>query len=262
MFGNIFAFKIKETLVHSLKSLLEAPIIELLSVDSTNNYAMRCIDADKAQNGMTIFAEQQTEGKGQRGRKWETTYSDNILMSIILSPNRSIDQQFIFNAAIAVAVAEVLIAENSDWEVKIKWPNDIIINAKKSGGILIENVLRGNSWNWAIVGLGLNVNQSHFDSNLPYATSLKCSSGLHFNKKELQEKIRHNIFLNISNVNFPLELYNQFLFKKNENHLFSINNSFFNARVLGVEEDGQLKLEMSNNSIQYFNHGSINWEWF
>lgn len=262
MFGNIFAFKIKETLVHSFKSLSAAPIIELHTVDSTNNYAMRCIDADTAQAGMTIYAEQQTEGKGQRGKKWETVEGENILMSLILSPNRSIEQQFKFNASIAVAVAQILLAENKDWEVKIKWPNDIIINAKKAGGILIENVLRGNNWNWAVVGIGLNINQTHFDTNLPFATSLKSASGLYFNKKEFQEKIRNNILTHTSQHQNSFETYNELLFKKNENHLFSINNTFFNAKVLGVEEDGQLKLEMSNNSIQYFNHGSINWEWF
>ena len=64
------SIKIKESLPVNLHAVFDAPIVELDTIDSTNNYAMRLIDADTAQEGMTILAEQQTQGKGQRGNTY------------------------------------------------------------------------------------------------------------------------------------------------------------------------------------------------
>ena len=136
------------------------PIIELDSIDSTNNYAMQLIDANKAQHGLTIVTQSQSEGKGQRGKTWLDAPGQSLLMSIIIHPKKEINDQFVFNAAVAVAIANVLQKSNHNWDIRIKWPNDIIINAKKAGGILIENILRGSRWTHSVVGLGLNVKQA------------------------------------------------------------------------------------------------------
>ena len=121
-------------------ALSEYPIIELDSIDSTNNYAMQLIDANKAQHGLTIVAQKQLAGKGQRGNTWADTPGESLLMSIIAMPDRAIHEQFVFSASVAVAIAKVLQKLNNNWQVNVKWPNDIIVNDKKAGGILIENV--------------------------------------------------------------------------------------------------------------------------
>ena len=108
MFGNIFTFKNKESLSVNLQGILNASIIELDTIDSTNNYAMWLIDADTAQAGLTIVTKVQTAGKGQRGKLWVDNPGESLLMSIVLAPVYKIERQFSFNVAISLAIADVL----------------------------------------------------------------------------------------------------------------------------------------------------------
>ena len=93
------------------------PIIELDTVDSTNNYAMQLIDANKAQQGMTIVTQSQSAGKGQRGKVWLDAPGQSLLMSIIILPNAEISAQFVFNASVAVAIADVLEKMHQQWQI-------------------------------------------------------------------------------------------------------------------------------------------------
>src|SRR5688572_17585879 len=149
-------------------------------IDSTNNYAMQLIDADKAEHGLTILAARQTAGKGQRGRSWSDEAGQSLLMSIILRPRFDLQQQPQFLAAIAVTVADSIQQLMPEQPVSIKWPNDILIADKKAGGILIENVVRGQAWPWSVVGIGINVGQTELPAFLPNATSLRVVVGRHF----------------------------------------------------------------------------------
>jgi len=116
---------------------------------------MRLIDADTAQPGLTIVSDMQTAGKGQRGRIWVDTPNESLLMSIVVQLPYDVEHQFAFNVTVSLAIADYLQDLKENWDVRIKWPNDIIINDKKAGGMLIENVIRGSQWAYAVVGLGV-----------------------------------------------------------------------------------------------------------
>ena len=73
--------------------------------------------------------------------------------------------------------------------VKIKWPNDIFINDRKAGGILIENVIKGNLWQWAVIGIGLNINQENFEKENLKAISLKQITGKNYDVIELAKEL-------------------------------------------------------------------------
>jgi BirA family biotin operon repressor/biotin-[acetyl-CoA-carboxylase] ligase len=143
---------------------LGTPFIELQSVDSTNNYALAQIHANMAQPGTCYFAHEQTSGKGQRGKSWATERGTNIILSIVLKPDFSQPfQQFQLSACAAVAARQFFSQYDGD-SLKIKWPNDIYWQDRKLGGILIENIIRsqgpgGGTWDWSVVGIGLNINQ-------------------------------------------------------------------------------------------------------
>jgi BirA family biotin operon repressor/biotin-[acetyl-CoA-carboxylase] ligase len=149
----------------------------LPQVDSTNLYAMQRVHAGLAANGHVFFAEEQTQGKGQRGKTWHAAPHESILMSIVLDSSKlSASQSFRLSATMALAakqLVETLVPET----VFIKWPNDIYIGDRKAGGILIENVMNGGTWRWAVVGIGLNINQSSFPAELPNAVSVKMACG-------------------------------------------------------------------------------------
>lgn len=248
----------------NIKSLLEAPIIELDTIDSTNNYAMRLIDADMAQIGLTIVANTQTAGKGQRGNIWQDDGSDCILMSIISQPRANLMQQFAFNAGITNAIASVIEEIDERLAVHIKWPNDIIINDKKSAGILIENMIRGHEWLHAIIGIGLNLNNYIDSKKLPFATSLKMELGRDLNKSEILSGLRERILAASAEemvVNKNIEAYNNYLFGKDKWQEFSHGNEHWEAQIIGVNMDGTLKVRLENGVVENYVHGSVQWVW-
>lgn len=224
---------------------------------------MGLIDADKAQHGLTITARQQTAGKGQRGRHWAADAGKSLLMSLVLVPECRLDQQFIFNAAVAAAIAAALEPLCQHWSVQIKWPNDIIVNDKKAGGVLIENVLRGNHWHYAVMGLGLNVQQDAFPSELPNATSLRLASGLSFPVDELVSLIREAVLEGVQPAMLPgaLDAYNHRLFRKDSLQLFSDGQKDWYARVEKALPDGRLEVLHEDGYREAYVHGAVNWVW-
>lgn len=248
----------------NLQAILDAPVIEVDTIDSTNNYAMSLINADTAQAGMTIIAKTQTGGKGQRGRIWKDAHGQSLLMSIITAPKYSLERQFTFNATVALAIVDVLETHFEDCRIQIKWPNDIIVNDKKAGGVLVENIIRGNMWQYSIVGFGLNVMQDHMPDELPYSTSLRQSSNRNINFSKLTNMLREHIIKNAHTYNDPAEVlnrYNDYLYRGRQEQVFRINEQFYTAKVDSVTNDGLLRLIMADGTERYFKHGELTWEW-
>jgi BirA family biotin operon repressor/biotin-[acetyl-CoA-carboxylase] ligase len=129
---------------------------------STNAYATDFITKNKPSEGTVISASNQTAGRGQHGRIWESSANQNLTLSIILFPTFLLPKhQFWLNQAIALGVRD-FIGENGNKKVWIKWPNDIYIEDKKVAGILIQNAISGSSITNSIIGIGININQSEF----------------------------------------------------------------------------------------------------
>lgn len=149
-------------------------IIWLEEVDSTNEEARRRIsDID---NLSVVSSVRQTAGRGQRGNRWQSADGENLTFSIVLKfgadqlESMAASGQFVISEVAALSVVDFL--ARHDIEAKIKWPNDIYVGDKKICGILIENALKGNCLSHSIVGIGLNVNQTVFDTSLPNPTSM------------------------------------------------------------------------------------------
>ncbi len=134
------------------------------SVDSTNNYAIEKIKHGFGINGKAWFANDQWGGKGQRGKTWESEPGKNIILSITSKPNPLFAENPFYFSALVAATCRNFIAGLTSTPVKIKWPNDLYINDRKAGGVLIENIYKGNSWEWAVIGIGININQIEFGS--------------------------------------------------------------------------------------------------
>ena len=234
------------------------------TIDSTNNYAMHQVDDGLAQHGQVIWAAYQTHGKGQRGKKWENN-SGSLLMSLIVKPNVAPDKQFVLSMQVVVTIAKYLKTLESQWQVAIKWPNDIYLNDKKACGILIENVFRGMNWAYSVIGIGLNVNQKKFTENLPTATSMAMVLARQFDLLEIITDIRTGILNIIREVKQEqhtslLSTYNDLLFKRNKEISFMERASGrqFEAYVQEVNEDGQL-IVLSHKGIEAFNFGTLDW---
>ncbi len=253
---------------------LGTPFIELQSIDSTNNYALAQIHANLAQPGTCYFAYEQTAGKGQRGKSWATEKGSNITLSIVLKPEfLQPFQQFQLSACVAVATHNFL-SRYTDKAIKIKWPNDLYWKDKKLGGILIENIIGGmtddrwqtteqpSDWKWAIIGIGININQTDFPADLRNPVSLKQITGHNFNTAQLAKELCRSIddfykqLINEGGTHI-LDTYNHVLYKKDKIVKLKKDNRIFESTVKGVSQTGQL---ITQHAIEErFDFGEVEW---
>jgi BirA family transcriptional regulator, biotin operon repressor / biotin---[acetyl-CoA-carboxylase] ligase len=243
------------------------PFVELQSVDSTNNYAREQIHAGMAQHGQAIFAHEQWAGKGQRGRHWVSEKGQNMAVSILLQPKSlAISRQFELSAAIALAVHQSLAVYIPE-DLTIKWPNDLYWQDRKAGGILIENLLSshdqtGSSWNWAIAGIGININQTQFPSDLPNPVSLKQITGKDRDPVQLAKELCKQVDkyyqeLLESGPGNIFSQYNRYLYKQGQKVKLKKDNRVFEALIKGVNAKGQLEVE--HGISETFDFGTIEW---
>lgn len=233
--------------------------IILESVDSTNNYAMAKVHAGLAKHGDAYFSMTQTAGKGQRGKTWKSGNGENIILSCIIQPDMlSLTNPFILSMTIALSCYD-FVNHYTCSDTTIKWPNDIYWRDRKAGGILIENRIKGNEWQYAVVGIGLNINQISFSPNLINPVSLKQITGNTYNivnlAKELCDYIQNRLDMN--NRETILEEYNRHLYKSNKKVILKIKNSVFETFIRGVNADGQLITY--NIKEEFFNWGEVEW---
>jgi BirA family biotin operon repressor/biotin-[acetyl-CoA-carboxylase] ligase len=236
--------------------------IELQSVDSTNNYALAQIHAGLAHHGMAFFAHEQTRGKGQRGKQWLTDKSANIILSLVLSPSvLGVGSPFQLSACIAVATHRFFSRYAGD-ETAIKWPNDIYWRDRKAGGILIENIFTGDKWTWAVVGIGLNINQATFPAGLPNPVSLKQITGKQHDAVALARELCADVeqispYLSAENFTALLKIYNQHLYLIHQKAKLRQGNRVFEALIKGVTQTGEL---VANHGIdETFSVGQVEW---
>ncbi|MDP4264967.1 MAG: biotin--[acetyl-CoA-carboxylase] ligase [Bacteroidota bacterium] len=251
----------------SFHPFTDAPFIELQMVDSTNNYALARIHAGLAQHGTAIFAHEQVAGKGQRGKTWASPKGENIALSIIIKPAPlEVSQQFELSASIAIAAREFF-SRYAGEDTKIKWPNDLYWKDRKAGGILIESIVRSgkpgiNTWDWAVIGIGININQANFPPELPNPVSLKQITGKAFDPLELTKELYAVIdeyYQRLITKGFSaiLPLYLSHFYKKDEKVKLKKGNRSFEAVIKSVSQDG--KLIIQHGIEEQFSIGEIQW---
>lgn len=165
------------------------------TVESTNDEARRLIS--ELDNLSVIAARCQTAGRGQGDHKWHSRAGENLTFSVVLkfggdalAPLEARDALLITQT---VTTALRLYLEEKGLPVRIKWPNDIYVGWRKVCGILIENILRGPEVASSIIGIGLNLNQTEFPSDLPNPVSVSLLTGKHYVPED--ELVRLHAFL-------------------------------------------------------------------
>ncbi|PZO29744.1 MAG: biotin--[acetyl-CoA-carboxylase] ligase [Flavobacteriaceae bacterium] len=232
-------------------------IIKLSAIDSTNDYLKQLSREKKLDNFTIVVANEQTKGRGQMGSKWVSEVGKNLTFSVLVKnvmiPNEKL---FDWNIVVALAVLEVL-ERHEIQKVSIKWPNDIMADSKKVGGILIENVLKNGESFDSVVGIGLNLNQTNFE-DLPKATSLKSLTNKNYDIFETAEEIVKKIEEKYQQLDKSMTVfwnkYHEKLFKMDKPLAFedSKNNRFMGI-IQGVTHDGKLQVMLEDDSITFFN---------
>lgn len=233
-------------------------IIKLETIDSTNNYLKKLANSEEnLPNFLTVWTPNQTNGVGQYGAKWVTESYKNLTFSVLfLHKKFELERYFLLNMLTAIVVAQT-IEEMQIPNVKIKWPNDILLEKHKIGGILIENVIRGTNVEKSIIGIGLNVNQTDF-SDLPKASSLQNITQKEFDIEVIMKSILRNLqkeFLNLEELQFAdiYPIYKKYLFQLNKISAFRPKEGKdFSGIIRGVLPSGELLVETENDEIKQF----------
>lgn len=244
------------------KTPIGQPFMELAVVESTNIYAMDLLQANMAGHGTAVFAHQQTAGKGQRGKRWTGEPGLNIALSVIVDCSfLTITRQFPLSSMAALACHDFFNVYAGD-ETRIKWPNDLYWRDRKAGGILIENLVRGNKWQGAVVGIGINLNQVVFSELLKNPVSLKQITGKTFRPIELARELcgcleKRWQQLKSGDEAGLLTAYNRQLYKRGEKVRFKTGNIAFQGIVEEVTEEGELQI--SGGLQDRFRFGELEW---
>ncbi len=237
------------------------PFIELHTVDSTNNYATGLVHAAMAQHGTAVFAHEQTKGRGQRNKTWLSEAGTNIALTVIIEPTGlSTSQIFLLSKAVAVGTL-CFFDKHASGGVRIKWPNDIYWCDRKAGGILIENIIQGGIWKNAIVGIGLNINQTDFSRLGKKAVSLKQITGKNFEPKALAQALCNYLDQQyhklMTEPHLVSQEYHAHLYKLNEKVKLKKGSRIFEATVKEVTDLGQLVVEHA--AEERFEVGEVEW---
>lgn len=220
-------------------------IVHLDRVDSTSNYVATLISEGKARHGMVILAENQTNGRGQRGNVWQSESSKNLVFSIYLEhKNLDIHNQegltHFTSLAIHSCLSKLKIVSD------IKWPNDILVTHKKIAGILIENQLRGEKIVSSIIGIGLNVLQTEFDFDNSTSIYLELNHSLDKAKvfELLIQELNNTYTMFLQNAFLELKkTYLSKLWLLGVETTFERNNLSFKGIIRGTDKYGKLLIE-------------------
>src|SRR6266480_5598237 len=150
-----------ELQAHSARATIGRQIIVLEQTSSTNDAILQMVTAN-SDEGLVLFAEHQTAGRGQRGNRWESAAGKGLWFSILLRPGIQIDESGRLTIWAIEAVSDVIRTQFS-LEPAIKLPNDVQLSGRKVAGVLVEMRAQDKAPHLAVVGIGINVNQSMED---------------------------------------------------------------------------------------------------
>lgn len=246
---------------HLYNKIIGSKLFVLDSVGSTNDY-LKQLGNDGCPNGTVVAAREQTKGKGRLGRVWKTKKDDGIAFSVLLRPNIAPSEVSAITPLAGLAVCKA-IREYTGLDCRIKWPNDIIVGKKKLVGILTEMSAEFDAVEYVISGIGINVDHSSFSEEIAFkATSIFLETGKHIDKNEFlacvlthieNEFLRSNLELNPT----ALEEYNDLCATIGRSVTFQRGSRRTEGMAVGVAENGELKVMLSDGSIQLVNSGEV-----
>ena len=243
-------------------NLVGSEVLTVKEVDSTNELAKQYFQND-APEGMVFLAECQTKGKGRSGRTWHSPPGVGVFLSVLLRPVIPAKHipQLTLMAGVAVAMA---VNKISPIPVSLKWPNDILLNGRKLGGILCELVSGQDGWG-VVIGIGVNVNhqRDQFPEDLrDLATSLLLENG-HATDRTLMaisilERLDEGYQDYLQGGTEPLtKNWTQLTDMFGKPVCLTLGKQSISGTALGLDEQGRLIVCMENGQKRAFSSGEV-----
>jgi len=233
------------------------------TLDSTNLEAVRAAKAG-ACHGTLIVADRQTDGRGRRGRTWESPAGKNLYFSLILRPQWSPEKASMVTLVMANSVARSIEQQLEYTVTGIKWPNDILLNGKKICGILTEMCLQQTNIDYIIVGVGINVKEQEFEGELfQKASSLNQEGNMDISREDLLQRIMiafeedYELFEDAGDLTPLLSAYQCRLLNKDQEVIVMDLKSPFEGVAKGITKNGELIVEKTDQSICHVYAGEV-----
>jgi BirA family biotin operon repressor/biotin-[acetyl-CoA-carboxylase] ligase len=230
---------------------------EILVYNSTSSTQKIAADyaRNKVNDGLVIFTEEQTAGKGRADNKWHSKYSESLLCSIILTDNKLNSELLSLTCAVAVAEA---IGKSANGNAKIKWPNDIMLNGKKVAGILLESKT-DNSGNTCIIGVGINCHQKEdsFPVELqPIATSIDIENHSITDRislaKRLLTSLEHWLELAAQKGEKVIDKWQSLSIQLGHRIKLIYNGREYSGNCIGIDPENGLILQLDTGGVRMF----------
>lgn len=224
---------------------------------STNIDAKRFAE-EGAPHGTTVVADMQAEGRGRRGKTWQSPAGSAIYMTILLKPDFAPDKASMLTLVMALSVADA-IAEVTGLPAGIKWPNDIVVNKKKVCGILTEMNVELDFIQYVVIGVGINVNNScpeEFAEEIrQMATSLKIESGMQITRAALLVQVllhfekNYDTFVRTLDLSGMMEAYDARLLNLNQEVKVLDPKGEYTGIARGITPTGELLVEKESGEM-------------
>lgn len=231
------------------------------SIDSTNSEAKRQAESGGEQ-GLLIIGEQQTAGRGRRGRAWESQKGEGIFMTLLLKPDIEPGNASMLTLVMGMAVRDALDSV-AGIDARIKWPNDIVCEGKKVCGILTEMSAQIDYINHIVIGVGINVHNQEFPEEMRrIATSVYALTGNHISRAKLVAESMNRFeeyyarYLKHQNLRELLEEYNSHLINRGRMVRVLDMKKDYMGIARGINEGGELIVE-TDGGIRYVSAGEV-----
>jgi len=239
------------------KQYLIQHYLYLASTPSTNEFPTNVSSISNPNTNYCIYTYNQTEGRGQIGRKWYTGADQNLASSFYFKVyNLDAKDQFLINMMTCLAIYQLIKSYLPNEPVSIKWPNDMYIGDKKLAGILIQNQIKGNKISHTTIGIGVNINSLEFPDDIPNPVSLnqyiRDEKGI--NKLEFLHALSKNLSdgMNFMILRDMKKEYISKLYRLNETHSYrSEEHGLFEGRILDISQDGKLRMDTPRGIQEY-----------
>jgi len=229
------------------------------SVPSTMDAAMQ-LGISGAGEGTLVLAETQSQGRGRMGRSWASAKYKGLYLSLILRPKVLPNQSPVLTLLSAVSICEA-IKKITDFDAKIKWPNDILLHNKKLGGILTELNAEMDQIRFVVVGIGLNVNNDK--KMLPEgATSLREEKGEALNRVVLLQEILRKIEMNYllfqdKGAGSIIDKWRSYGITLGKRVRVTFHKDHLEGEAIDIDSDGALLLRKDSGIVQKITAGDV-----
>ena len=232
-------------------------------VESTNDLAFSLVENKQIFANQIIVANKQNKGRGRLNRNWESP-KGNLYFSLVLQPQIAVAKisqiSFVAICALQIAVAKIFQQQNIVAKIQNKWPNDLLIDQKKVAGILLESKISNKNCDFAILGIGVNINSNPTQTLFPstniknFSCEISASKMLEFFLEEFENLYENWLIFGFKNIR---NLWHKNAYNLNSKININLGNSKIEGLFQEIDEEGNIVIKNHNNETKKVTFGDV-----